>query len=266
MVKILIGLLAATRDRGRRLFRLRVSTCSNGSPNEVEAAFAQCARAAPRRPTAKSLSTCGAAPSRSRTLRASLPPSRRQPEDRPRDRQRCAASRTPDASRPTGSMPPTSRSRARSARKAACAFSYQAPRIEVIGLCGPGRPAAAARQHRAGRHLPVRAGAFRRRRGEIGRSPRPWRSNLGHRIRRRRAATTAIRASRCATSRTARSPPPTVDRMTFTATDDDGGQDRKLHRRRGKSRRLRLRCGRDAASCSIRRTRTMTNITAPTGR
>ena len=76
MVKILIGLLAAAVIAVGGYFGLEIYM-QQQIATEVDAAFATCGRAAPRRATARSRSTCGAAPSRSRTSRANRPRSRR---------------------------------------------------------------------------------------------------------------------------------------------------------------------------------------------
>ena len=59
----------------------------------------------------------------------------------------------------------------------------------------------------------------------------------GRRAGRRRLATTPIRASRCATSATARSPRSTIDRVTFTAAMDAARQEGEDDRRSRRSSR-----------------------------
>ena len=160
------------RDRGGRLFRLRVLRAAAGRERGRCGLRASCARPAPRRRHGKvsfdlwsrTITVADIAGEFGRAAAG-------QREDRPvrRDRRQPAGGR--DASRPSASTPPMSRSAGTMAMQARPELLLPGAARRGRELCGSGRPAAPARCRLAGRHLPFRARAFRRDQRRLGHGP-----------------------------------------------------------------------------------------------
>ena len=268
MLKILIGVLAALVDRGRRLFRLRISTSSSGSRAKSRRPSRTCARAAPRRATARShfdlwsrtitvadiAGELAAQPPVSVKIGRFTATGVNQPDAgtlcrRPDRRRRCR------------------RSPATIGQQAGLRFSYQAPRIEIADYAGPAGPLRPARYRRAADIYRFALEHFAAVTAKSVVAPTVAVEDSGRRIAGGAGAgdytysgvaLRDIKDGKIAAS--------TVDRVTFTAAMTAAGKTENAHRRGRQSRGLRLRRRRDAASCSIRPTRTTTSITAPTGK